>query len=63
MNKRIAATALAAALMVAAPAALAQIRIGLMVSATGPTSAIGIPQRNTGEILQRSIGGASVEYV
>jgi branched-chain amino acid transport system substrate-binding protein len=41
----------------------AQIRIGLMVSATGPTSAIGIPQKNTGDILPRTIDGASVEYV
>jgi ABC-type branched-chain amino acid transport systems, periplasmic component len=41
----------------------AQIRIGLMVSATGPTSAIGIPQRNTGDILPRSIGGTPVEYI
>ncbi|MGE5170917.1 MAG: ABC transporter substrate-binding protein [Rudaea sp.] len=40
----------------------AQIRIGLMVSATGPTSAIGIPQKNTGDILPRTIGSASVEY-
>jgi len=40
-----------------------KIRIGLMVSATGPTSAIGIPQRNTGDILSRAIGGASVEYI
>jgi branched-chain amino acid transport system substrate-binding protein len=45
-----------------APAA-AQIRVGLMVSATGPTSAIGIPQKNTGDILPRTIGGARVEYV
>src|SRR5678815_1968903 len=43
--------------------ATAQIRIGLMVSATGPTSAIGIPQKNTGDILPRSIGGAAVEYI
>ena len=41
----------------------AQIRIGLMVSATGPTSAIGIPQKNTGDILPRTIGSASVEYI
>ena len=41
----------------------AQIRIGLMVSATGPTSAIGIPQKNTGDILPRTIGGATVEYI
>jgi branched-chain amino acid transport system substrate-binding protein len=56
--------ALAAILLGSAigPAA-AQIRIGLMVSATGPTSAIGIPQKNTGDILPRTIGGATVEYV
>src|SRR5437016_10641876 len=44
-------------------AAFAQIRIGLMVSATGPTSAIGIPQKNTGDILPRKIGDATVEYI
>jgi branched-chain amino acid transport system substrate-binding protein len=41
----------------------AQIRIGLMVSATGPTAAIGIPQKNTGDILPRTMGGESVEYI
>jgi branched-chain amino acid transport system substrate-binding protein len=49
-------------LMAAAPTN-GQVRIGLMVSATGPTSAIGIPQKNTGEILPRTIGGAGVEYI
>ena len=58
--RRMAAVALA--LMLAAPGAMAEIRIGLMVSATGPTSAIGIPQRNTGEILPRTIGGERVRY-
>ena len=43
-------------------AASAQVRIGLMVSATGPTSAIGIPQKNTGDLLPKKIGDASVEY-
>ncbi|MGE5088318.1 MAG: ABC transporter substrate-binding protein [Candidatus Levyibacteriota bacterium] len=58
---RIFALALAAVLSVST--AYAQIRIGLMVSATGPTSAIGIPQRNTGDILPRKIGGVDVDYV
>ena len=44
-------------------AAFAQIKIGLMVSATGPTSAIGIPQKNTGEILPKQIGGVAIEYI
>jgi len=42
--------------------AMAQVRIGLMVSATGPTSAIGIPQKNTAELLPKKIGDISVEY-
>jgi branched-chain amino acid transport system substrate-binding protein len=50
-------------LLLASPAARAGITIGLMVSATGPTSAIGIPQRNTGELLPRTIGGERVRYV
>ena len=56
--------ALAAALLgLTAGSADAQIRIGLMVSATGPTSAIGIPQQNTGELLPRTIAGARVDYI
>jgi branched-chain amino acid transport system substrate-binding protein len=56
------AIALAAALAAAALPATAQVRIGLMVSATGPTTAIGIPQKNTGDLLPRSVGGVSIEY-
>jgi branched-chain amino acid transport system substrate-binding protein len=34
-----------------------------MVSATGPTAAIGIPQKNTAALLPRRIGDASVQYI
>jgi branched-chain amino acid transport system substrate-binding protein len=62
-SRVLARVAFAAALLgLAAGCAEAQIRIGLMVSATGPTSAIGIPQKNTGDILPRTVGGAQVEY-
>ncbi len=44
-------------------AATAQVKIGLMVSATGPTSAIGIPQKNTGELLPKKIGDVTIEYI
>jgi branched-chain amino acid transport system substrate-binding protein len=44
-------------------AAFGQVKVGLMVSATGPTSAIGIPQKNTGEMLPKKIGDATVEYI
>ena len=40
-------------LLTLASLANAQVKIGLMVSATGPTTAIGIPQKNTGELLPR----------
>ena len=43
--------------------ATAQVKIGLMVSATGPTTAIGIPQKNTGELLARRIGDVTIEYI
>ena len=43
--------------------ASAQVKIGLMVSATGPTSAIGIPQKNTAALLPARIGDASIEYI
>jgi branched-chain amino acid transport system substrate-binding protein len=56
-------TLLAALAACAALPAFAQVRIGLMVSATGPTSAIGIPQKNTGDLLPRRIGSTTIEYV
>ena len=43
--------------------ASAQVKIGVMVSATGPTSAIGIPQRNTAALLPTKIGGTTIEYI
>ena len=60
MSKR---TVAAIAAFVFASTVAAQVKVGLMVSATGPTTAIGIPQKNTGELLPKSIGGATVEYI
>ncbi|MBS0321624.1 MAG: ABC transporter substrate-binding protein [Proteobacteria bacterium] len=57
-----AAVALAALSAATAPAG-AQVKIGLMVSATGPTSAIGIPQKNTGDLLPTKVGNTTIEYV
>ena len=54
---------LLAVLLLAAPIAHSQIKIGLMVSATGPTSAIGIPQKNTGALLPSKIGDVTIEYI
>ena len=40
----------------------AQVKVGLMVSATGPTTAIGVPQKNTGDLLPRKVGNTTIEY-
>jgi len=57
-----AAIAIATALAVATVPVHAQVKIGLMVSSTGPTTAIGIPQKNTGDLLPRKIGDTTIEY-
>jgi len=61
MQVRTLLVAIAATLF--AGSAAAQIKIGLMVSATGPTSAIGIPQKNTAELLPKKIGDTTIEYI
>jgi len=53
----------AAIALLCSTAAFGQVKVGLMVSATGPTSAIGIPQKNTGDMLPKKIGDATVEYI
>ena len=54
--------AIAFAIAAAALPVQAQVKIGLMVSATGPTTAIGVPQKNTGDLLPRKIGDTTIEY-
>ena len=56
-----AALALAAAL--AATPALAQVKIGVIASTTGPTAVVGIPQKNTVALLPTKVGDLTVEYV
>ena len=51
-----------AALGVADPA-LAQIKVGVTVSSTGPAASLGIPEKNAIELLPREIGGKHIEYV
>ena len=51
------------ALLLASSFAVADIRIGVIASSTGPTAAVGIPQKNTVALLPTEIGGHKVEYV
>jgi branched-chain amino acid transport system substrate-binding protein len=47
----------------AAAPALAQIKIGVTVSTTGPAGSLGIPEKNTIPLLPKTIAGKSVEYI
>jgi branched-chain amino acid transport system substrate-binding protein len=53
--------ALAAAF--ASGAATAQVKIGVIASATGPTAVVGIPQKNTAALLPKKIGDLTVDYI
>ncbi|HTT12295.1 MAG TPA: ABC transporter substrate-binding protein [Burkholderiaceae bacterium] len=49
---------------VLASAVFAQdIKVGVTLSATGPAASLGIPERNTFELVPRTIAGHKVEYV
>jgi branched-chain amino acid transport system substrate-binding protein len=55
---------LAAALAaLAIPAAHAQLKVGVTLSATGPAASLGIPERNTFQFAPATIGGQKVEYI
>ncbi|WP_322010844.1 ABC transporter substrate-binding protein [Paraburkholderia sp. J12] len=54
---------LAAALMGTAGVAVAQVKIGVTLSATGPAASLGIPEKNTIALLPKEIAGKSVQYI
>jgi branched-chain amino acid transport system substrate-binding protein len=56
------ALAVAASLGLAGPA-LADINIGVTLSATGPAASLGIPEKNTIEILPTTLGGEKINWI
>ena len=55
--------AVAAALALGSFAALADINVGVTVSATGPAASLGIPEKNTLTLLPQKIGNEKVNYI
>jgi branched-chain amino acid transport system substrate-binding protein len=53
----------AAACLTIAGAQAQTIKVGVTVSATGPAASLGIPERNTLELLPKTIAGHKVEYI
>jgi branched-chain amino acid transport system substrate-binding protein len=44
-------------------AAHADVNVGVTVSATGPAASLGIPEKNTIELLPKLIGGQKINYI
>jgi branched-chain amino acid transport system substrate-binding protein len=43
--------------------ALADINVGVTVSATGPAASLGIPEKNTIALMPKTIGGQKINYI
>jgi branched-chain amino acid transport system substrate-binding protein len=63
MNQAVAGALLVAATFALATAAVAQVRIGVTVSAAGPAASLGIPEKNTIALCPKTIAGSNVEYI
>ena len=64
MKHLVSLSALALAVgMAVAPTVSADVTIGVTLSATGPAASLGIPQKNTIELLPTSIGGEKINWI
>ena len=54
---------LAAMLVSLAGSALAEINVGVVVSATGPAASLGIPEKNTFALMPETIAGEKINYI
>ena len=54
---------LAAALTAVWGTALADITVGVVLSATGPAASLGIPEKNTVALMPQTIGGEKINYI
>jgi branched-chain amino acid transport system substrate-binding protein len=57
------AAALALAVVAAAGPAAADVNVGVTLSATGPAASLGIPEKNTFELLPTTIGGEKINWI
>lgn len=60
---RVAIRCAVAVAMLSPTLALAQVKIGLVLSLTGPAASLGIPARDTALMLPREIAGQKIEYI
>ncbi len=62
LARPLSALAAAVALALAAPV-LADVNVGVTISTTGPAASLGIPQKNTIDLLPATIGGEKVNWI
>ena len=55
--------AIALAVACGAGTAVAQVKIGVTLSTTGPAASLGMPEKNTIALLPQTIAGKSVQYI
>ncbi|HKE39546.1 MAG TPA: ABC transporter substrate-binding protein [Casimicrobiaceae bacterium] len=63
MNRRLICVAIVSASLAFSAAAVAQVKVGVTISATGPAASLGIPEKNTIPLCPKSAGGKSIEYI
>lgn len=63
MKPRTLAKMLAILTTIVTASAFAQVKVGVVTSATGPTALVGIPQKNSVALLPEKIGDLTVEYI
>jgi len=63
IKKQMLAGFVGACAAMAAPFALADISVGVNVSATGPAASLGIPEKNTIALLPTTIAGQKINYI
>ncbi|GAA5233714.1 ABC transporter substrate-binding protein [Verticiella sediminum] len=61
--KRLLAPVVACLVCAAGVQAHAQVKVGVITSSTGPIALVGIPQKNTVDLLPREAGGLSIQYI
>jgi branched-chain amino acid transport system substrate-binding protein len=54
---------IALATLVIACSATAQVKVGVITSATGPVASLGIPQKNAFSVASATLGGEAVTYI
>ena len=63
MNRRTWCAALALLTGLASQAAQAEVKVGVVLSLTGVGASLGIPEKNTVELLPPTLGGQAVRYI